>query len=102
MAWFLGLLLWVPRVESVFQRLNVKLPSSAEFVVAMTHGEVPFALLLSVVFIILDWSVSSRLRRAGVRAMWSSLMTLAPIAAITLTALALSRPMLLVLEALTK
>jgi type II secretory pathway component PulF len=102
MAWFLGLLLWVPRVESVFQRLNVKLPSSAELVIASTHGGVPLALLLAAAFIILDLCVSSRLHRAGAKAMWSSLMTLAPIAAITLTALALSRPMLLVLEALSR
>jgi hypothetical protein len=97
-AWFLGLVLCVPRIESVFRCFNCKLPSTAELLVAATHGEVPLALLLTMAFIILDWSVSSRLRRTGTMAIWSSLMTLAPLAAIILSALVLSRPMLRLLE----
>jgi hypothetical protein len=97
-AWFVGLVLWAPRIESVFRGYNCRLPSSAELLVAATHGEVPIALLLSVTFIILDWSVSSRLRRAGTMAIWPSLMTLAPLALITLSVLAFTRPMLRLLE----
>lgn len=98
-AWLLGLLLWVPRVENVFQRLHVRLPSSAAFVVSLTHGLVPAALLVVLFFIALDATVSYRLRP---RALWSGFMTIAPIAAIILTAVAVSTPMLRVLEALSQ
>lgn len=101
LAWLLGLLLWVPRVERVIQLYNVKMPSSAELVVALTHGLVPFGLIVALAFIILDGSITYRLRRAGTRIAWSGLMTLAPVAAIILTAVALSLPLLMILEALS-
>lgn len=101
-AWLLGVFMWVPRVENVFQRLNVRLPSGAALVVALTHGLVPLGLLVVLVFIALDGSVSLRLRRRGGRTLWSGLMTIAPIAAIFLTSLAVARPMLLILEHITK
>jgi hypothetical protein len=100
-AWFVGLVLWMPRIERVFMRFNVVLPFR-QFMRSLTHGEVPLALLLSVVFIILDWSVSSRLRGAGAMAIWSGLMTLAPLTAIILTALALSRSMLFLLDIISR
>jgi type II secretory pathway component PulF len=102
LAWLSALLLWVPRVESVLRNYNVQMPSSAQLVVALTHGLVPFGLVVALGFIVLDGSVTYRLRRAGMRALWSGLMTLAPIAAIIFTAVALSLPMLMILEALGK
>jgi hypothetical protein len=69
---------------------------------SLTQGECPLALLLSVVFIILDWSVSSRLRGVGAMAVWSALMTLAPLTAIILTALALSRQMFVLLDIISR
>ena len=102
LAWLSFLLLWVPRVERVVGLYNVKMPRSAELVVALTHGLVPFGLFVALAFIVLDGSITYRLRRAGARAMWSGLMTLAPFAAIILTAVALSIPMLMILEALSK
>lgn len=101
-AWLLGLLLWVPRVERVLRNINIKLPSSTAFVVALTHGVVPLGVLLALVFIVLDSTVYYRLRRPSIRALWSRLMTVAPLAAIILTAVAVSYPMLLVLEGITK
>ncbi len=101
-AWLVGLLLGMPRVENIFQRLGLRIPSSTNFVLSLTHGLVPAGLLLILVLIALDGSVSYRLRQNGVRPLWSSLMTIAPIAAIILTAIAVGRPMLLVLEHITK
>lgn len=100
-AWLMGLFIWVPRVENVFQRLNIVLPSSVKLF-AKIHGEVPFPFILAAVFILLDWTVSPRLHRPGARALWSGLMTLAPFAAIILTTLALSRSMLAVLEIIAR
>lgn len=102
LAWLSALLLWVPRVERVIRLYNVKMPSSAELVVELTHGLVPFGLFVALGFIVLDASITYRLRRAGTRALWSGLMTLAPVAAIILTAVALSLPMIMILEALSK
>jgi type II secretory pathway component PulF len=101
-AWLLGLFLWVPRVESVFRSFNVKLPSSSELVFTLTHGVIPIGFILALGFIVLDGSVMYRLRRAGTRTVWSSLLTLAPIAAIIFTAGALIIPMLYILEGLSK
>ena len=101
-VWLLGILLWAPRVENVFQRLGVRLPTSASFVIALTHGLVPLGLLLVLVFIALDGTITYRLHQVRVRGLWSSFMTIAPLAAIFLTALALSEPMLRVLDALTR
>ena len=100
-AWLLGILMWVPRVENVFQRLQVRLPSSTAFVVALTHGLIPAALLVVLFFIALDGTVSYRLRRMPPRTLWSGFMTIAPLAAIILTAIAVNWPMLRVLEAIT-
>lgn len=101
-AWLLGLLMWVPRVENVFQRLNLRPGSSAQFVISLTHGLVPLGLLLVLAFIALDGAVSYRLHRVIARALWSGLMTIAPIAVMILTAIVISRPMLLALEFITK
>jgi type II secretory pathway component PulF len=102
LAWLLGLFLWVPRVESVFRLYNVQMPSAAQLVVALTHGLLPFGVVFVLGFILLDGSVMYRLRRAGTRAIWSSLMTLAPVAAVIFSAVALCLPMLMILEALSK
>jgi len=101
-AWLLTLLFWVPRVERVIRLYNVKMPSSAELVVALSHGLVPFGLFVALAFIALDGSITYRLRRAGTRSLWSGLMTFAPVAAIIFTTVALSQPLLLILEALSK
>lgn len=101
-AWLLGILTWVPRIENVFQRFGLRLPSSTAIVVALTHGLVPLGMFVVLVFITLDGSVSYRLRRSGIRTLWSKLMTLVLFATIILTAVNLSRAMLLLLEALDK
>ncbi len=101
-AWLLGLLMWAPRVENVFQRFGLRIPSSAASVVGLTHGLIPFGVLLVLVLITLDGTVSYRLRQSGNRALWSCLMTLVLFATIILTAVSLSRGMLLLLEALDK
>jgi type II secretory pathway component PulF len=101
-AWLLGLLIWAPRVENVFQRFGLRIPSSASPVVALTHGLIPFGVLLVLVLITLDGTVSYGLRQSGNRALWSRLMTVVLLATISLTAVDLSRAMLLLLEALDK
>ncbi len=100
-AWLLGILLWVPRVEVILQRFGLRLPSSTAFVFSLTHGLIPVGLILVLVLIALDGSISYRLRQNPGRALWWAIMTIAPIAAIILTAIAVGRPMLLVLEHIT-
>jgi type II secretory pathway component PulF len=101
-AWLSGVLLWAPRVENVLRRMNLRANSSAEFVFTLAHGLVPLGLLAVLVIIALDGTVSYRLRRMVTGTLWSALMTIAPVVAMILTALAVSRPMLLVLENITK
>ena len=101
-AWLLGLFMWAPRVENVFLRFGLRLPSSAASVVALTHGLLPFGVFLVLILITLDGTVSYRLRQSGKRVLWSRLMTLVLFATIILTAVDLSRAMLLLLEALDK
>jgi type II secretory pathway component PulF len=101
-AWLAGLLLWVPRVERVFRDFNVKPPLMAELAITLTHGIVPLGLLLVLLFVLADGTVAYRLRRSGARALWSGLMTIAPVAAIIVTALALILPMVQLLEMIHK
>jgi hypothetical protein len=100
-AWLVGILLWVPRVDQVLRNFNEK-PRSIALVMALTHGMVPFGLLVVLFFIIVDGTVAYRLRRSGVRALWWGLMTLAPVAVIIVTAVAVSDPMLWLLELISK
>jgi hypothetical protein len=97
-AWLVGLLLWVPRVERVLRDFNIKPPLIVELAINLTHGIVPLGLLLVLLFVLVDGTVAYRLRRSGVRALWSGLMTIAPVAAIIVTALALILPMVQLLE----
>lgn len=101
-AWLLGLLLWVPRVERVFQNMNLKPPSTTELVMVLTHGTVPVGLLLVLVFVLLDGAVYYRLRRPVVRALWSGVMTVLPVIAMLFSAVAVSQPMDRVLEVLSQ
>jgi hypothetical protein len=100
-AWLVGILLWVPRVEQVLRNFNMK-SQSIVVMMALTHGMVPLGLLVVLFFIIADGTVAYRLRRSGVRALWSGLMTLAPVAAILVTVVAVSLPMLRLLEMISE
>jgi hypothetical protein len=99
-AWLSGVLLWAPRVENALRRMNLRANSSAEFVFSLTH-HLPLGLLAVLTVITLDGSGSYLLRRTVAQTLWSALMTIAPIAAIILTVIEVSRPMLRVLEYIT-
>lgn len=101
-AWLLGLLLWVPRVERLLHKMNLKLPSATELVTVLTHGIVPLGVLLAIVFVLLDMAVYYRIRRPIARTLWSGLMTVMPVVAILFSAMALIQPMVLVLEAISR
>ncbi len=101
-VWLLGLFFFVPRCERIFRDLGMKLPSMTELVISLTHGIVPFALLVVLTFLVIDGAVYSRLRKMGGRVLWSSLMTVLPVIAILLTAVAVWEPTIKVLEGITK
>jgi type II secretory pathway component PulF len=101
-TWLLGLFWFVPRCERIFRNYNLKLPSLTELVMALTHGVVPLALLVVLVFVLVDGAVYSRLRRLGARVLWSGLMTVAPVFAIILTAVAICDPSMKLLEGLSR
>ncbi len=101
-AWLVGLLLWVPRVERILRNYNMKAPSATELVMSSTHGIVPDGLLLMLAVLIADGIVYYRLRRSGAQALWSGLMTLTPVAVIIFSAFAISMPLVLMLEALSR
>jgi type II secretory pathway component PulF len=101
-AWLLGLFWFVPRCERIFRNYNLKVPSLTELVMALTHGVVPLALLVVLGFVIVDGAVYSRLRRLETRALWSGLMTVAPVFAIIVTAVTICETSMKLLEGLSR
>lgn len=100
--WILGLFRFGPHYESMYRKINLRLPTMTEFVLSLTHGFIPAALLLVLIFVVIDGAVSYRLRRSLTQTLWSGLMTVAPVAAIVLTCVALCIPALKVLEGLVQ
>jgi hypothetical protein len=89
-------------VEQLLRNYNMKAPSATELMMALTHGIVPVGLLLMLAVLITDGVVYHRLRRSSAQALWSGLMTLAPVVVIIFSAVVLSHPLVLMLEALSK
>ncbi|HEY7427961.1 MAG TPA: hypothetical protein VH682_27255 [Gemmataceae bacterium] len=100
--WMLLLFAFVPRCESIFRKVNLKLPTATELVLSLTHGFIPSALLLVLIFLAIDGAVYSRLRRSVAQKLWSGLMTVVPVVVIILTCVAICIPSLKVLEGLAK
>ncbi len=100
--WLLELFQFSPYYESIYRKLNMKLPTLSEFVLSLAHGFIPSALLLVLVFVTLDSAISYRLRRSIAEKLWSGLMTVAPVTVILLTCVAICLPALKVVEALVK
>ncbi|HEY7326845.1 MAG TPA: hypothetical protein VH592_04355 [Gemmataceae bacterium] len=100
--WLWGLFAFAPRYESMYRKLNLKLPTMTEFVLSLSHGFIPAALLLVFIFVALDSAVYSRLRRPITEKLWSGVMTLVPVTAILISCAAICLPSLKVVEGLVK
>lgn len=100
--WLLELFRFAPYYENIYQNLGMRLPQLSAFVLSLTRGSIPSALLLAVIFVTLDIAVSYRLRRSASERLWARLMTIAPVAAILLTGVAICLPALKIVEALAR
>ncbi|HTU16771.1 MAG TPA: hypothetical protein VMG10_01810 [Gemmataceae bacterium] len=98
--WLLGLFTYAPRYESMYHKVNLKLPTMSELVLSLTHGWIPAALLLVLIFVAVDSAVSYRLRGVLAKELWSGFMTVAPVVVILLTCVAVCLPSVKVVEAL--
>lgn len=100
--WLVGLFTFAPYYESMYRKINLKLPEISEQVLSLTHGWIPSALLLVLIFVAIDSAVSYRLRRAIAKQMWSAFMTVVPVVAILVTCVAIFLPAAKLLEALVR
>lgn len=100
--WLLELFRFAPYYESIYRNLNMRLPQLSEFVLSLTHGFIPSALSLVLIFVALDSAVSYRLRRSIAEKLWSALMMIAPVTAILLTSVAICLPAVKIVEALAR
>jgi type II secretory pathway component PulF len=100
--WLWGLLAFAPRYESMYRKMNLRLPIFSEFVLSLTHGFIPAGLLLVFLIVALDSAVYYRLRRSVTEKLWSGLMTFVPVTAILMTCAAVCLPALKIVEALSK
>ena len=100
--WLWGLFAIAPRYESMYRKLGLRLPELSEFVLSLTHGFIPAALFLVLIFVALDSAVYYRIRRAVAEKIWSGLMTFVPVTAILITCMAVCLPALKVVEGLSK
>lgn len=100
--WLWELFRFAPHYESIYRNIGMRLPDLSAFVLSLTHGAIPSALLLVLIFVALDGAVSYRLRQSRAAKLWSGLMTAAAVTAILFTSVAISLPALKIVEGLAK
>ncbi len=102
------MIIWVPRFQKTLADFKLKVPWATEVILSVSEWIVQFWFLLSplllILFLILDAPVYflMRLRYPSKSWLWSGLMTLLPLAVLSIIFAALLLPQLKVLEGLSK
>jgi len=100
--WLVGLFTFAPYYESLYRKVNLKLPEMSEVILSLTHGFIPSALLLVLILVAIDGAVSYRLRRAIAKQVWSGFITVAAVVVMLLTCVAILLPSAKALEAFVR